>query len=142
MGSGSLNDATISALQNDYDSLFCPGYIYSPLCHRQAKASLRDDLGQVEGINEFDVTVLARGYGEIRTLSRAKTTAIKAVSVNFNGALPFGFDIEIVDVETGLSIYSCVASVGGDYAGGNRITAFAPGPKVSQALLQPKSQTP
>jgi hypothetical protein len=76
-------------------------------------ASLLDSLGKIKDINEFDIVVLARGRGEVRTASKAETLAVEVIA--HGDRKPLTFEIEIVNVKTGLSIYNCEDMAGGDY---------------------------
>jgi hypothetical protein len=102
------NDAAIKVLQDAYDSLFCPSAYSPPNCQKSGKPSL--DLTYLTDSNEFDAVVLARARG----FERTKTGR---VGYSIDPRFSLDFSIAIVDMRTGLSLYSCQSTATGDYIG-------------------------
>jgi len=112
------NDEAIKTLQKEYDSLL-PADVYSkPDCKTLTETSLKTNLKRVADNDEFDVVVLARAFGEVRTTKESVGGAATAIIRGIGRAgsdKTLYFNIGVVDGGTGLPLYYCQSTARGDY---------------------------
>lgn len=108
----SPNDTAIKALQDHYDTAFCPGATGVLNCRPADKPSLLGDIGNIADSNQFDVLVLARGRGREMTRS-ARANPYETFDEKFS----LGFFIGLIDITTGRSVYACDGTATGNYIG-------------------------
>lgn len=125
------NETAIKTLQDAYDSLYCPAYS-PPNCQKSGKPTL--DLTYLTDSNEFDAVVLARARG----LERTKSGRIDLYSP-LDPRFSLEFSITVVDMRTGLSLYSCQSTATGDYIGAPDSRLSGP---VQNCLKQYFSRSP
>lgn len=112
------NDGAIKALQNEYDSLLPTDIYTKPDCKRLTETSLKTNLKKVADNEQFDVVVLARASGEVRTNTgrvAKKATAIIRGAGEASSDKTLYFNIGVVDGGTGLPLYYCQSTAKGDY---------------------------
>jgi hypothetical protein len=112
------NDGAVKALQKEYDSLL-PTDLYSkPDCKTLTETSLKTSLKNVADNDQFDVVVLARAFGELRTNKGGVAGTATAIIRGAGGASSdktLYFNIGVVDGGTGLPLYYCQSTAKGDY---------------------------
>lgn len=106
------NKAAIKALQDDYDSHYCPITYTLPDCSGTGKTSLQGDLSKIADSSEFDAVVFARARGfELTKAERFNPYSSGDTLSRFN----LTFSINVVDMNTGVTLFYCSSNATGDY---------------------------